>query len=265
MPRPANAACYVTRGARSRWRVAFRTGIMPCMSDREAPRIAWLFDVDGTLLSTEGTSTESFLHALRVMRGIEPDLTGLSLAGRLDPLILADLLERCGVRFEDGQAGRFWDLVYARARELLVPPRGRLMPGIPDVIDAVRAATPALVGLLTGNMAPMAEIKLRRFGIADRFAFGAYGDMAGSRDELARLTVARLGREHGIPRECCIVVGDTEHDIACARAAGARVVSVATGARRREVLERYAPDLLLDDLSDPAPLIDWVRREVDAR
>lgn len=232
---------------------------MPRMPEPETPRIAWLFNIDGTLLSTGGTSTESFLYALKVMRGIEPDLSGLSLAGRLDPLILADLLERCGIRFEDGQTERFWELVYARASELLVPPRGRLMPGIPDVIDAVQAAAPARVGLLTGNMAPMAGIKLRRFGIADRFAFGAYGDMAESRDELARIMVARLGHEHGIPRERCIVVGDTEHDIACARAAGARVVSVATGARRRDMLARHSPDLLLDDLSDPAPLLDWVQ------
>jgi phosphoglycolate phosphatase-like HAD superfamily hydrolase len=58
------------------------------------------------------------------------------------------------------------------------------------------------------------------------------------------------------------VVGDTEHDIACARAAGARAVAVATGGPTREALQTHAPDLLLDDLSDPGPILDWVRSEL---
>lgn len=80
----------------------------------------------------------------------------------------------------------------------------------------------------------MARIKLGHFGIAGRFAFGAYGEQAPDRNALARAAVARVEREHGIAPGRCIVVGDTEHDITCTRAAGARVVAVATGGYRRD-------------------------------
>ena len=65
---------------------------------------------------------------------------------------------------------------------------------------------------------------------------------------------------YGIPPSRCIVVGDTEHDIRCARFAGARVVAVATGTRRREELAAYQPDLLLDDLAEFNDLLAWARR-----
>jgi phosphoglycolate phosphatase-like HAD superfamily hydrolase len=103
----------------------------------------------------------------------------------------------------------------------------------------------------------MAALKLGHYGLADHFVYGAFGDQAEDRDALARAAVAHAGRTWGVPPERCIVLGDTEHDIGCARAAGARAVAVATGGRARAELERCRPDLLLDDLADPTPLLAW--------
>ena len=76
---------------------------------------------------------------------------------------------------------------------------------------------------------------------------------------LARVAVERVGRRYGLPPSRCVVVGDTEHDIACARAAGALVVAVATGVRSRAELEAHEPDLLLRDLANHEALIAWAR------
>jgi len=138
---------------------------------------------------------------------------------------------------------------------LLAPGRGRVLPGVNQVLDAVDAEPCWVPALLTGNNAEMARIKLGHYRLAHRFRFGAYGDDASDRDALARVAVGRSGVE---PRRC-IVVGDTELDIRCARAAGAWVVAVATGARTRDELAAHAPDLLLDDLSDPAPMFEFAR------
>jgi phosphoglycolate phosphatase-like HAD superfamily hydrolase len=105
----------------------------------------------------------------------------------------------------------------------------------------------------------MARIKLRQFGLDGRFAFGAFGDDGEDRNAVARVAVRRAAERTGLAPERCIVVGDTEHDITCARAAGARAVAVATGTRQRSELEPHAPDLLLDDLADPGPLLEWAR------
>lgn len=228
--------------------------------DRPAPALAWLFDVDGTLLSTQGAAREAFAATVEEMFGVVDDLREVPFTGRIEPLIYADILARIGRTLDAAEEARFWDTVFRHARRLLVPPRGVLMPGIPALLERIAAEPRWLPGLLTGNMTQMAAIKLHRFGIAERFAFGAFGEMAESRNALAVLAVGRLGETRGIPPERCIVVGDTEHDIACARAAGAHAVAVATGSETREVLEAHAPDLLLDDLADPEPLLEFAGR-----
>jgi len=226
---------------------------------RDAPPLAWLFDIDGTLLLTEGAAREAFASAVEAHFGVVDDLRDIAFAGRVEPLILADILARHRLELRDGDEARFWNGVFDRMRRLLDPPRGRLLPGVLPLLDALAREPAWRLGLLTGNMTEMARIKLDRFGIAGRFAFGAFGEQAPDRNALARELVARLGRQHGIAPRRCVVVGDTEHDIACARAAGARVVAVATGGSGREVLARHAPDLLLDDLGDAPGLVRWAR------
>ncbi len=222
--------------------------------------LVWLFDIDGTLLLTEGAGRDAMVLALRDQFGIDDDLTGIAFAGRTDALIVGDIAARHGLVFENGAWESYWHRVYGHMRALMTPPRGGLLPGVEPLLDGL-AAEPAWVrALLTGNMPEMARIKLGAFGIDRHFAFGAFGDDGPDRNEVARVAVGRA-REHArVEPSRCVVVGDTEHDIACARAAGAHVVAVATGGRTRGELAAWRPDLLLDDLADPEPLLAWARR-----
>jgi phosphoglycolate phosphatase-like HAD superfamily hydrolase len=227
-------------------------------------RLAWLFDVDGTLLVTEGAAHQAFVLAVRDVLGIDDDLADIAFAGRTEPLIVADILTKHERRFVDGEEPRFWNAVFDHMRQVFPPTRGRLLPGVPELLEAVEGERDWVSALLTGNMTQMARIKLMRFGIVDRFAFGAFGEEARDRNALAQVAVERAGR-HGVPPERCVVVGDTEHDIACARAAGARVVAVATGPRTRAELEGLGADLALDDLTGTSELIAWARDVAEGR
>jgi phosphoglycolate phosphatase-like HAD superfamily hydrolase len=223
------------------------------------PRLAWLFDVDGTLLTTEGAAREAFSLAVREHLGAEDALRDVAFAGRTEPHILKDILARHRIEFAEIDEARFWNAVFDAMRVKLRPPRGRLLAGVEPLLDRIGEERDWVAGLLTGNMTEMARIKLERFGIHERFAFGAFGEQADGRDALAIDVVGRVGRRYGVPPSRCIVVGDTVHDIACARAAGARVAAVATGTQSRAMLAERRPDLLLDDLADHAPLIAWAR------
>jgi phosphoglycolate phosphatase-like HAD superfamily hydrolase len=224
-----------------------------------APRLAWLFDIDGTLLVTQGASRDAFEHALAERYGIHDDLEDIRFDGRTEPLIVADVLAKHGLEFHDGDEARYWNSVFRHMRELLVPPRGRLLNGVPEMLDRVEAEPGWVMGVLTGNMTEMARIKLARFGLENRFAFGAFGEQAPDRDALARDIVAKIGRDYGIPAERCVVIGDTEHDVHCARGAGARIAAVSTGTRTHTELEALGPDLVLEDLTEADRLIAWAR------
>jgi phosphoglycolate phosphatase len=190
---------------------------------------------------------------------VEDDLRDIGFSGRIEPHILRDILRKHGRSLDTVEEARFWDSVFAHMRRRLHPGRGRLMPGIPGLLDHIAAEPGWVMGLLTGNMTQMARIKLEHFGLDGRFAFWGFGEMAPDRDALARALVRRIGRELDVPARRCIVVGDTEHDVACARAAGARVIAVATGTASPAQLAACEPDLLLDDLADVEPVLVWAR------
>ena len=222
-------------------------------------RLIWLFDIDGTLLLTEGAGRDALVLALRDHFGVSDDLTGIPFAGRTDMLIVGDILTRHGLALTgDGQA-RFWDLVVMHMQRLMHPPRGGLLPGVPALLDGVQAESAWVPALLTGNVTRMADLKLGAFGVRERFAFGTYGEEGEDRDAIARLAVKRAADRYGVGPQQCVVVGDTEHDVQCARAAGAHAVAVATGSRSLEELEACSPDLALANLTDPARLLDWAR------
>jgi len=218
-------------------------------------RLVWLLDVDGTLLTTQGSSRRVFERATAQVLGGPESLDGIEFAGRTDPLILKEILASRHATMDTYDEARFWDLVFdGMARGL---DRGHLMPGVRELLDAI-AREPAWVpALLTGNLTQMAEVKLKHFGIWDRFRFGAFGEEAPDRNALAQLAVARAYERYGVPPERCLVIGDTERDIECARAAHAVAVAVATGVRSREFLEARHPDRLLDNLADTAALVAW--------
>jgi phosphoglycolate phosphatase-like HAD superfamily hydrolase len=220
--------------------------------------LVWLFDVDGTLLLTEGAGRKAIAAAFAERYGVDDDLTHIPMAGRTDPLIVGDALRHHGIAADGpGEREALWAAILDHMRRIMTPPKGGLLPGVPDVIARVEAEPAWVPALLTGNMREMARIKLGAFGLYDRFEFGAFGDEAADRNALAVVAVTRAAELRGVTPQRCVVVGDTELDIACARAAGAHVVAVATGGRTRAELARHAPDLLLDDLRDAGTLFDW--------
>lgn len=222
-------------------------------------RLVWLFDVDGTLLSTDGAARGVFAEVIGEWLAVEDDLSGVAFAGRTDRVILADILRRHNARFDEERTDYFWRETSRRMEERLPRINARLLPGVAELLDDVAREPGWVPALLTGNTTRMARVKLGHFAIWERFAFGAFGEQAADRHALACAAVERAAREYGVPPERCVVVGDTEHDVSCARAAGARAVAVATGQRDRARLAAAAPDLLLDDLTERARLLEWAR------
>jgi phosphoglycolate phosphatase len=223
--------------------------------------LVWLFDIDGTLLLTKGAGREALMRALLAEYGIEDDLKSIPFAGRTDLLIVGDIAAKHGLDLGDGALRRFFKVVAGHMRTLMDPPRGGLLPGVEALLRAIASEPAWVTALLTGNESEMARIKLEAFGIHDAFAWGAFGDEAPDRNELAKLAVRRAAERHGVPPDRCVVVGDTEHDIACARAAGAKVVAVATGSQSSEVLGACGPDLLVENFESVRPILQWIRTQ----
>jgi len=206
-----------------------------------------LFDIDGTLLRAGGAGRAAMNDAFEGCFGVADGFQALSFAGSVDPEIVSEACRTAGVSLEPERVPFFQSLYVAalRARLEAVGDACTLLPGVPTILDDVEGL--ARCALLTGNWRVGARVKLERFDLWSRFAFGAYGDDGLVRDDLVPVARQRA-TEHGLEVERVVVIGDTPADVQCARAGDAEVVAVKTGWSTPEALRAAGPDLLLDDL-----------------
>ena len=216
-----------------------------------------LFDIDGTLLTSGGAGERALRLGFRDRFGIEDDLSTVEIAGRTDSGIVRQMLAAHRLPETPENIAAFFDgYLHHLAREIPRTP-GRLHPGILPLLDALKPREDIVLALLTGNLARGAEIKLRHYGVWHYFEFGAFADDHHDRDQLGHFAKARALAHHGLdfPPERIFVLGDTPHDITCARAIGAKAIAIATGKFTRTDLTPHAPDFLFDDLGEMAAVL----------
>jgi phosphoglycolate phosphatase len=223
------------------------------------PRLL-LFDIDGTLLLSGGAGVRSMNLAFEKVFGITEGFTGIPLSGRTDSFLVSQALQRANLDDSAAHHARLRETYLGILSEEIEQPgtgRKQVLPGVRELLEAITPNPLWHVGLLTGNYEPAARTKLRYFALDGFFSWGAFGEDAADRDELARIAVAR-SVEHNVPAEArrnAIVIGDTPHDVACARAASARAIAVATGGCTIEELTASQPDVLLADLRDTEAIL----------
>ncbi|MDZ4338909.1 MAG: HAD hydrolase-like protein [candidate division NC10 bacterium] len=214
-----------------------------------------LFDVDGTLIQTGGAGVRAFQRTFRELFGVEAATDRVRFHGRTDPEILDDLFAANLGRSPTGEEARAISNRYIHYLHEEVPrsPGYRVMPGLPGLLELLAHRAAVRIGLATGNLQEAARIKLSRADLNRFFAFGGFGSDAKDRTALIHTAIERGRRLVGGGGEKvqAIVIGDTDLDIACGRAAGAMTVAVATGCISWETLREASPDHLLKDLGRP--------------
>ena len=199
-----------------------------------------LFDIDGTLLlKATAAHVAAVLEALREVYGVS-DPPKVEAAGRTDYEIARNVCLLEGVtaaRFDAGREDFRIACVAAYARLCPDDLSEFVAPGVPDVLDALAKRDGTRLALLTGNLEPIARLKIGRAGLGHFFepGQGGFGSDHEDRTELPAIARRRAGH---YPRAKTVVIGDTPRDIACARADGVRCIAVATGPFGRDELAK---------------------------
>lgn len=227
-----------------------------------------LFDIDGTILLSSGAGRRAIIAALTEEFGVHESWGTIRFDGKTDPQILAELLAAAGHGGEsaDDRLPGLGRKYVSLLREELGRPghRTTLMPGVLPLIDRVDQEQFAVLGLLTGNFAEGAALKLESGGIDPlRFKVGAYGSDSPRRTELPPIAARRAEPLFGrIPTgHEVVIVGDTPSDVTCGQCIGARAIGVATGSYSVDELEMAGAHAVFRDLSDTEAVLDAILRD----
>jgi phosphoglycolate phosphatase len=216
----------------------------------------FLFDIDGTLLTTDGAGRAALKSAGADLFAIEEDLRTINVSGSTDTAIVQDILRHHSLDLSTANVNRYLGGYLVWLKQHLASQSGAILPGVISLLD-VLAKDGQAIGLLTGNVRRGAQIKLTAHGIWDRFSFGAFGDDNSDRNQLG--PIAKQRAEAALNTEFAahdiVIIGDTPKDIACARAFGAVAIAVATGRYSLANLSEHQPDHLVGDLADTKDLL----------
>ncbi|MBT8396855.1 MAG: HAD hydrolase-like protein [Gemmatimonadetes bacterium] len=212
-----------------------------------------LFDIDGTLV-WGGPAKGAFEKAMNSVFGTAGPIGGHDFSGKTDPQIARELLTLAGFESDRIEAGfeDLWGEYLAELRIRLVAKPMSVLPGVEALLDALTGRKGVAMGLLTGNIAEGARLKLDSVGLTDFFPLGGYGSDAEDRDALPAVAMERARDHFGFdfPPESVVVVGDTPRDVSCGKNGGTRTVAVATGWYDLETLAAHDPDQVLEDLGN---------------
>lgn len=218
-----------------------------------------LFDIDGTLVDTGGAGMEALCRAVvDVWGGDGPEF---DLAGSTDSGLVRGIFTHFGEEPDEERTEVFYRSYLGHLAEQLADGRfgGRVLPGVLELLSRLEESG-AVLGLLTGNLARGAALKVRHYGMERYFGFGAYGDDHHDRNRLGPIALSRaaaaLGREFSAAET--LVIGDTPKDIACGKALGAVTVCVATGVFSASDLRTNGADHVFDNFEDANAVIAGV-------
>jgi phosphoglycolate phosphatase len=223
-----------------------------------------LFDIDGTLLSSEGMGRAAMQGALAEVFG-SPGNPSYRYDGKTDKQIVRDVMRLEGHTDEhiDSRMEKLIDVYLEGLRSGAKGGKFNVRPleGVVEVLDALETRDDVVLGLLTGNVEPGARVKLTAAGInPDRFRVNAFGSDHEHRPQLPGIAQRRASETLGleIVGQRLVVIGDTPADIECGRSLGARSIGVASGHYTVEQLKAHDPYAVFPSLANTEEVVETI-------
>ena len=223
-----------------------------------------LFDIDGTLLTSEGMGRAAMRRALGETFG-SPGNPAYRYDGKTDKQIVRDVmrLEGHSDLHIDSKMEKLIEVYLDGLRSGAKSGKFNVSPleGVVEVLDALENREDVVLGLLTGNVEPGARIKLTAAGInPDRFRVNAFGSDHEHRPQLPAIALRRANETFGldIAGERMVVIGDTPADIECGRSLGARSIGVASGHYSVEQLQEHDPYAVFPSLANTEQVVETI-------
>ena len=210
------------------------------------------WDIDGTLLNSNGAGLGALTKAASQMMGKAVDLSRISLAGMTDWAIATEVLEQHHWASGSSEIKTLLQLYCEHLPESLLRSQGFVLSGVKNILSSLHQRDDVLSLILTGNIATGGWAKLSHYGLNHYFKTGAFCEQSPHRNDIAKQALALAEEALGsVALEKCLVIGDTPHDIRCGQAIGVKTVGIASGRYSAEELTASGSPLVYEFFPQP--------------
>jgi phosphoglycolate phosphatase len=214
-----------------------------------------LFDVDLTLIGRSQCHHDAFAYAFKKVYNVDTDIKIINYGGMTDPNIAIEVLKKVGLKEElilsklDECMDTIVDYFQKNVKRDTIP----ILPGVKELLELLNK-NGILLGLITGNLEPIAWGKLKTIHLNHYFKLGGFGSDSRDRTELVKIAVKKAQENFNFNGKT-FVVGDTHRDIKAGKEANAETIAVATGTYSVEELQNYGADFVFDNLKDKEEIL----------
>jgi len=206
-----------------------------------------IFDVDGTLIDSQGHINAAMTEAFAAVGEAVPDRTEIR---EVVGLSLPNAIATLAPRFDTETLGRTV-AAYKDAFATLADQQGAavspLFPGTVEMLDVLARHDELILGIATGKSRRGLDRILNLHDLRTRFVTTQVADDHPSKPHPSML-IAALDAVGCAPGEA-VMIGDTAFDMDMARAAGVATIAVSWGYHPVNRLAATAPDAMVHDMA----------------
>ena len=219
--------------------------------------ILMLFDIDGTLVQGAKCHYQAYVEGVKKFYSMEDYIGSVNAAGKSDQLILQEILTLGGLTTEEIQ-GNFQNCLDFMTDYYLKNVQYeniRVLDGINELLEKLKQEN-VLLGLVTGNLEPIAYAKLGRAGLDGYFSFGGFGSDNADRSLMVKKALTIAKSQFGFNGDKIFVIGDTPRDVEAAQAYNLKTIAVATGMYSTEELRDCGADYVMENFKNRDEILE---------
>lgn len=210
---------------------------------------AVLFDMDGVLVNSEHHMRESAKDALRLwnIEAVDSDFTEFIGAG--EDKFVGGVAEKHGVKYVTEMKHIAYKLYGERVSEASIA-----FDGAKQIVRELKARGYKTAVCSSADLVKV-EINIAAIGLTnDDFDLVLSGSMVERKKPFPDIFL-EAARQLGVDAESCVVIEDAVNGVQAAKSASMQNVAVTTSFTRQELIDKIAPDAIIDKLSELADIL----------
>ena len=214
------------------------------MNENKSPNFKLFWDIDGTLLRTNGAAAKPFAFAASELIGEEIVIDRKQMSGLTDYEIAKKLLESSNKKIDLKNISRMLDVYCELLPQSLKVGNVEKVGKINETLEMLSGIKTIKISIGTGNCLSGLNVKLSHVELLHFFDLDDIfyaSEINWSRELIMEQAFKSLDLD-----QVGIVIGDSPRDIEVAKKSKLKVVAVTSGAHTKNELMAHGPDAILD-------------------